>query len=296
MRVLLNPPADALGTRNAIISWNSAKHLARATGSLSIKWMPVGRSVWATADATYRVEGERFLILNHDRIYSLSRDGGEPQESFCPFFETSFVERAQRDLVRSDHELLDRNPADAPAAIEFREQLYSDPLVLSQLRRMWVALRCGAATQDWLDEQFHVLAQQVVTTRADVQRAIARVPARRASTREELHRRLQRGREFIHAHFDRTLCLDDMSRAACLSPHHFHRLFHGAFGQTPHAYVSGLRLERAAALLARTELPVTDICLAVGFESLGSFSVLFRRRTGLTPTAFRQSGSADLPR
>ena len=288
-RVLINPPAAALGQRNAIMSWRSAKHLHDVVGPLSIKWMPIGWSVWRTARATFRVDGGRFLVLNHGRAYALSRAGSEPQESFCPFFAASFVEGVRRDVINPDVVLLDRGEESAPAPFEFREQLYdADVHVLPQLQRMWAALRHGRATQDWLEDEFHVLAERLLRSDADVQRQIDRLPARRASTRAEVHRRLQRGREYMHAHFAEPLRLADIARAACLSAHHFHRLFRAAFGRAPHAYLTELRLERAAALLARTEAPVTAACFAVGFESVGSFSTLFHRRMGVSPTAFRR--------
>ena len=66
------------------------------------------------------------------------------------------------------------------------------------------------------------------------------------------------------------------------------RLFKQAFGRTPHQFLTHRRIERAKHLLARTERPVTEICLDVGFESLGSFSHLFRRETGASPTAYRR--------
>src|SRR5262249_15406778 len=79
------------------------------------------------------------------------------------------------------------------------------------------------------------------------------------------------------------------ARVACLSPFHFHRLFARAFGETPHSFVTRMRLDRARALLAADHLPVTEICLAVGYDSLGSFSTLFRSRTGMTPAEFRRT-------
>lgn len=288
-RVLINPPAEALGLRHAIMSQTTAKHLHQVVGALSIKWMPIGWSVWRTADRTYRIEGARFLVLNHGRAYSLTREAGEPQESFCPFFAASFVERVHHDLVHADTALLDDGHAAVPASLEFREQCYdADAAVVPQLRRMWTAVRSGRATQDWLEAEFHVLAERLLGIRAEVTRAIDRLPARRAATRAELHRRLQRGREFIHAYFAEPLSLDDIARAACMSPHHFHRLIRAMFGRTPHDYRTALRLERSATLLACTEQPVTEICYAVGFESLGSFSALFHRRVGVSPSAFRK--------
>jgi AraC-like DNA-binding protein len=286
--VLINPPAEAIGQRNALMSQTSEKHLHQVVGALSIKWMPIGWSVWRTAAGTYRIAGDHFLVLNHGRAYSLSRQPGEPQESFCPFFARGFVEAAHRDLVRADDRLLSDGAGAPPPALEFREQLYgADTGVLPQLRRMWTALRSGAAADDWLEDGFHVLAERLLHTRPEVERAIDRLPARRAATREELHRRLQRGREFIHAHFAERMGLDEIARAACLAPHHFHRLFRAAFQHTPHAYCTALRLQRAETLLARTAQSVTEICYAVGFESVGSFSALFHRRVGLSPSAFR---------
>jgi AraC-like DNA-binding protein len=289
-RVLINPSAAALGQRNAIISHASAKHLSDANGTLSIKWMPIGCSTWRTAAGAYRIEGEHFLVLNHGRAYSLAREADEPQESFCPFFARSFVEDVYGGLVRPDQRLLDDGlEAARVAAIEFREQVHDpDAAVVPQLRRMWLALRSGSAPQDWLEDEFHALAECLLRSRADVQRAIDRLPARRAATREELHRRLQRGRAFMHAHYASPLRLEDVARVACLAPHHFHRVFRAAFARTPHQYCNELRLARAAMLLTRTPRPIMEICYEVGFESVGSFSALFHRRTGRSPTAFRR--------
>lgn len=289
-RVLINPSAAALGQRNAIISHTSAKHLSDAAGTLSIKWMPIGCSTWQTAAGAYRIEGEHFLVLNHGRAYSLARDADEPQESFCPFFAESFVEHMYGAVVRRDEALLDDGPEPArTATVDFREQVYDpDAALVPQLRRMWLALRSGRATQEWLEDEFYSLAESLLRSRADIQRAIDRLPARRAATREELHRRLQRARAYIHAQFAGPLRLEDVARVACLAPHHFHRLFRAAFAQTPHQYCNELRLARAAALLTRTPRRVTDICFDVGFESVGSFSALFHRRTGCSPSAYRQ--------
>ena len=281
-----------LGTRNAIIAWRSGKHLDHVTAPLSIKWMPIGWSRWRTGRAEYRIEGERFLVLNQGSEYSLARDDGEPQESFCPFFAADFVEAARGVLTSGDDALLEHGAQPPTAPLEFREQIYDDPCVLAQLRRMRAALRPGRAVPGWLADEFHELAERLLRSQRDVQRAIDHLPARRSATREELHRRLQRGREYLHAHFTEPVRLADVARAASLSAHHFHRLFRTAVGCPPHAYLTKLRLDRAAGLLMRTDLPITAVCFAVGFESVGSFTALFRRWSGRTPRAFRRSPPA----
>ena len=89
--------------------------------------------------------------------------------------------------------------------------------------------------------------------------------------------------------FAEPLGVEDVARAAGLSLYHFIREFRRAFGCTPARYLRERRLTRARQLLAVSDLPVTDICFAVGFESLGSFCTLFRKSEGTTPAAYRAS-------
>jgi AraC-like DNA-binding protein len=84
------------------------------------------------------------------------------------------------------------------------------------------------------------------------------------------------------------LTLTDLSLQADLSEWHFLRAFREAFGETPHAFLTRLRLERAKELLTVSTRAVTEICLDVGFSSLGSFSTLFRRQVGVSPVQFRR--------
>jgi AraC-like DNA-binding protein len=106
--------------------------------------------------------------------------------------------------------------------------------------------------------------------------------------RDPVARRLDAARRFLEAHLDEALTLDDIARRACLSKYHFLRVFKDAFDDTPLSYLRRRRLETAERLLTRTELSVTAVCYRVGFESLGSFSSLFRRHAGLSPNAFRR--------
>src|SRR5688572_10720048 len=83
---------------------------------------------------------------------------------------------------------------------------------------------------------------------------------------------LQSVRAFMDEHFDEPLSLDELAQVAHLSRYHFIRLFQRCFYETPHQYLTRKRLEQAKHLLANSTLSVTDICFAVGFESIGSFS------------------------
>ena len=102
-------------------------------------------------------------------------------------------------------------------------------------------------------------------------------------------RHLLRAKDLADARYFEPLDVDDMARAAGLSRAHFSREFRRAFGESPHAYLLTRRLERAAALLRTTDNSVAEICLAVGLQSIGSFTTSFSRTLGESPTAYRAS-------
>ena len=110
-----------------------------------------------------------------------------------------------------------------------------------------------------------------------------------------LARHLLRARDLVDGRYAERLDLNALARAAHVSPRHFSRSFKRTFGETPHQYLLTRRIERARHLLRTTELRVADVCLAVGFRSVGSFTATFRRHVGLTPMAYRGTGGGPTP-
>ena len=106
-------------------------------------------------------------------------------------------------------------------------------------------------------------------------------------TRSSSYEALQRARELIDVQYSQPLDLNELALAANLSRYHFLRAFRGAFHVTPHEYLTRTRIERAKELLSESDLMVTEICFEVGFESLGSFSTLFQRMVGWSPSIYR---------
>jgi AraC-like DNA-binding protein len=100
-------------------------------------------------------------------------------------------------------------------------------------------------------------------------------------------RHLLRAKDLADARYFEPLDVADLARAAGLSRAHFSREFRRAFGESPHVYLLTRRLERAAALLRNTDRSVIEICLAVGLQSVGSFTTSFTRTYGMPPTAYR---------
>ena len=103
---------------------------------------------------------------------------------------------------------------------------------------------------------------------------------------------MRRAHDLIDRDYAEALDLDVMAREAGYSKYHFARTFAMAYGETPRAYLTRRRVERAKNLLRTANLSVTEVCFLVGFESLGSFSSLFRRLVGQSPSAYRASSLA----
>ncbi len=99
---------------------------------------------------------------------------------------------------------------------------------------------------------------------------------------------LRRARDHADRHFAEPLDLQQLASVATLSKYHFHRLFTATYGVTPAEYLSHRRIERAQDLLRSTNLTVTEVCFAIGFGSLGSFSARFRELVGESPSAFQR--------
>jgi AraC-like DNA-binding protein len=100
-------------------------------------------------------------------------------------------------------------------------------------------------------------------------------------------RHLVRAKDLADSRYAEPLTVADLASAAGLSRAHFSREFRAAFGESPHVYLLTRRLERAATLLRMTDKSVADICMAVGLQSVGSFTTSFVRMHGKTPTAYR---------
>ncbi len=105
--------------------------------------------------------------------------------------------------------------------------------------------------------------------------------------RSAAHESLYRARALIDEQYTQPLDLDELARTANFSRYHFLRAFRHAFHVTPHEYLTRKRIERAKQLLAESEFTVTEICFEVGFESLGSFSTLFHKIVGWSPSIYR---------
>jgi AraC-like DNA-binding protein len=292
-RFELNPRGADLPHCNSVLNGRVQARrygVDRYRTTLCLKSVARGSAVYRTPAGRYLVDPDCFLLLNDGQEYSLDIEAGSDTETLCPFFQLGFLGQVARGRVGALGVLLD-DPFVSRGDPGFYERLYPKEAssVGCRLGRLLGLLHEGIPCDVWLEEFFYDLAGELLALRDDVQREVAAFPGRRPATRAELYRRLHRARDYIDSCYVQKLSVEGIARVSHLSPYHFHRAFRQAFGVTPMRHLQSRRLRAAARLLASTDRPVTAVALDVGFESLGSFSWLFRRHFGLSPRAYRDA-------
>lgn len=282
---------DFLSPCNVLVHHETLKsERPEAQTRLSLRCSFNGQRHFVVDRQRFVVHDERYLLFNLGQRGLESLDSNHPVECLNVTFQPEYADEVLRSLVASTENLLDDPTAESRRPLRFFTQTYPhDDLISPVLYKFRDIPQGDQVDRGWLTEQFHLLLERLVEVYLRVLIEAEAVPAMRRSTRIEIYQRLSLARDFIEASLDKPVSLTDYAGVACLSPHHFLRLFKQVYGETPHPFLTRLRLKCALELLQKTEVPVTEICFLVGFESLGSFSTLFKRHYGKSPLAFRRA-------
>jgi AraC family transcriptional regulator len=270
-----------------ILHERASQFYGEGTGWLSLKSFYGGQALYNVGRGGFRLDESAYLVLNHGQKYAITIESDTPVESFCLFFAPGLAEEIYRNLSLSPGHLLAEPAPPLAAPLTFFERTYPHDGLLSPLLNQ-IHHSPARAEPLWLAEGVHRVMQQLLQRHFNLYREVETLPAARPATREELYRRLHLAREYMAAAFEQPLLLEDIAAVAGLSPNHLLRSFKQLFQQTPYQYLLTRRLDQAQTLLAQTDQSVTDISLAVGFESIGAFSWRFRHRLGLSPTEYRR--------
>jgi AraC family transcriptional regulator len=279
--------------KNALMAARAFRHFAEAEmPPLSLKTMFNGCARYTVGRRAITVDEANYLVLNEGQEYSIEIDSNTQVESFVIWFPSGWSEDVRRNLEESTTSLLDTpcgcNLWPNPSYL-FDRSTQHDDLVSPQVLALRRAHKRQNLPDNLLAEKLRFLLEALFQSENERHPAALMLSNLRPSTRHELRLRVSRARDMIHARLSERLGLDEIAAEACLSPFHFIRIFKLCYGHTPHAYLRRCRIERARFLLERTHQSVTDICLSVGFESLGSFTSLFKKVTGRSPLAWRYS-------
>ena len=264
------------------------QHFPSGKSDLAVRWTRNGQRFFESGRTIFAVDDSGYVIFNGGRELSSTVESNTLVSCYCVSFAPNVAEQALRSMVTPADRLLEDPFRERYQPVQFFETMYRHNVSVSPLlRRLEIAVDNNCEPHAWFEEQFQLLAARMLITHREVNREIDRLPLAKAATRLEVYKRILIARDYMEASLDRPISVGDIAGVACFSPFHFLRSFKQVFGETPHQYLTRRRIERAQDLLIQTDMSVTNICFAVGFESLGSFSSLFRRHSGVSPEGYR---------
>ena len=255
---------------------------------LSVKTVSNGRVLYKLDSKEVAIDDDGYLIINNRQPYKIEISSPTLAESFIVRFPDGWAEEVYRSTTAPVDELLS-TPDDRKTQTFFptytRHDANVSPLVAA-LRRKFQAGQIP--DDDWLEEQLRLLLYAMWKSERGLERSVLRIAALRATTRNEVWKRVSRARDYLHSRYSTAVTLSEAATVACLSPFHFLRSFHAAFGVTPHQYLTQCRVNRAKFLLERTDLPLSDVALDSGFATSAAFSTIFGKETGVSPRRWRR--------
>ena len=266
---------------------SSDKHMA---ADLSMRCVFNGNEKCNIGYRSLLLDTDSMLVLNKGTVYESSATSEVPVKSFTISFDEKFINDFNSSIRLNSKQLLDVQQ-NTSSLHELSETLYpfNGDLKLTVLH-----------LKDYLDSDMnnellineylhHCLITYNSLYNQEVFKKAEQLHILNQSTRIEVIRRLNMAKEYLYSNYDKNISLEELAENACLSVNHLLRTFKQAFGQTPHQYLTDIRLKKARLMLKSTNCPVNEIVNTIGFENTSSFIRLFKRKMHTTPIAYRQS-------
>lgn len=285
------PDSVSLNKKNFIVHFSSfdtsQTGIENHISPLSIKCSMKGNEKYKTSGGNYNVTSGNYLILNEGQQCESVID--KETETFSVYFSKKFANETLFSLLNPSDKMLNYSFLPSSQPVQFLEKLYSHNNVLSPvIMKLRLASKVNYDDENFLNEQYFTLIEKLLLIHRELFVEIQKLPPVKLSTKTELYKRICRAKEFIDSSYSNNLTLELISKEACLSQYHFLRLFKSVFQQTPHQYLTRKRINIALSLLFGTEMSITQICYEIGFESVSSFSWLFKNKFGLSPELCRE--------
>jgi AraC-like DNA-binding protein len=257
---------------------------------LSIKCAFRGKEFYKLKNTTYAVNDQNFLVLNEGTIYSSYILSDTLTESFT----LNFTQRNLQVLSTVEHSsenmLLDDPFTLKNGASTFVQKLYSYSAVLDGLI-LKLKECCLTHNQDTLRvyELLYLLLKELFRLNDLSSDEADTIRARKKSTREELYKRLNIAKDYLSSCYQDTISLDSVAAACHLNACYLLREFKKFYKITPHQYLTSIRLKEAKRLLENSDKTISQIVHEIGLQDSASFSKLFRKQFGVSPSTFKKS-------
>jgi AraC-like DNA-binding protein len=257
------------------------------TSPLSLRYSLQDQYKIRTERGHYTISPTAFVVLNEGQSGEITVESHASPRAVTLVFDQTYMSEVARSFSAPLTSSLDIDHDGV--VVRFPECIQHDTAfeIGPKLRALSAACLRGDSAGSVADK-FRAVSECVVLVFSAASRQIESIDSVRPGTRAELYRRIQRAYVCIQDAYNEDLCLEKIARVACMSPHHFHRVFSQVYGITPLRALADRRMQMARRLLETTDTPVSAICRAVGYHSAPTFSNLFRAKFGLPPSLLQQ--------
>jgi AraC-like DNA-binding protein len=205
------------------------------------------------------------------------------------FFHSQLPDLVQHSLIYSDEVLLD-NFDNLPYDFSYLERIHVDQHLHDTISSLIeLGSSCSSFAGIKADIVVRTLFEDLLKANREAFKCSQNIQAVKASTRLEIFRRVAFARNWMEEHYNTSITLEDIATLASMNSQHFLRMFKQVYCITPHQYLIDFKLRKAKDLLESTKLTINEICQTIGFESVFSFSILYKKRYGLPPSRFRRT-------
>lgn len=274
-------PSVVLNARSSGIERTNIK------GTFSLFLNLDGRSLVTSSGRNYEIGRQNYALTNFGEEYNLIVPEGSTTTTFNIHFGEHLFKHTI-DAIRLSHDQLIDNPAGTGLsyATFVKSRVRDEPLNL-RIQRLFNFYKSDVRDQSGEEELLHDLLGYLVYQNEQDWQGLRSIGSLKKSTREELMKRLRLSCDYIHQNYQKEITLEEISKASMLSKFHYLRTFKEAFGCTPQAYRRRIQMDQAKQLLTKTNLPIRDVSLEVGYSEPNAFIKSFSRSFGISPGGYR---------
>ena len=256
-------------------------------GTLSIFNNFSGESRIKTEEKEVILRPGQSFITNQDQHYSLYIDPLSSAETFNVHLGTNKIDEFMAQIAPSEVDLLE--PINDQIRINFHNKIHELPNLQHLLQRLKWSYGCGNLYPLIQEELYAEIMQVMLLEEKLIRARMLEIPAVKKAVKIELGKRLINVVDYMYSHYSKEITLEALSEQAFLSKYHFLRLFKTYFGQSPHQFLTKIRINRAKDLLINTSNSIHQIAYAIGIQNPSSFTRLFNQKVGIGPNNFRLS-------
>jgi AraC family transcriptional regulator len=259
---------------------------------LSVKVVLQGVEKYRVGERRHAITPGKFLIVNHHQQFQCRVQSLDIVEGMCFYLDPTIADEVYQLGHYGHGQMLDNGGTVADRKPAFTEKLYglSESSLGHYLQSMLPILRDPAQRQRVDFESFFVtMAERLVESQYQTRLLIDNLTNEKASTREELYRRISMAHNHIDEHFLQEITLDTLAEVAMTSKYHFLRCFKEIYRCSPYQYVLQKRLQHGAQLLVGEGHSLTEVALETGFTDRRAFNKAFRKAYGVLPSEFKAS-------